>query len=123
MPEQCLHGCRILIVEDEYILADELQTELGDADAIVLGPVGNLEEALDLIRSEIRIDGAILHVNLRGQAAFPAADLLTERGVPFVFTTGYDQSAIPSRFEHICRCEKPVNLERVKNAIGHVVHA
>lgn len=123
MPEQPLRGCRILVVEDEYMLADELSIELSDADAIVLGPAGTLEDALDLIRSEPRIDGAILDLNLRGEAAFPAADLLVERGVPFIFTTGYDQSSIPSRFADIVRCEKPVNIMRIKQAIGHVVHA
>ncbi|MCC2976651.1 response regulator [Sphingomonas sp. PL-96] len=89
MPEATLRGCRVLVVEDEYMLADELQMELSDAEVIVLGPIGTLEDALDLIRSEPHIDGAILDVNLRGEMASPAADLLIERGVPFVFTTGY----------------------------------
>ena len=123
MAEQTLQGCRILIVEDEYMLADELRTELSDAGAIVVGPAGTLEEAIVLIRSEQRIDRTILDVNPRGEMPFPAADLLRERGVPFVFTTGYDDSVIPSRFEDVIRCEKPINIKRITQAIGRVIDA
>lgn len=123
MPDRTLRDCRVLVVEDEYMLADELRTELGDADAIVLGPVGNLDDAVDLIRSEQHIDGGILDVNLSGELVFPAADLLIERGVPFVFTTGYDESIIPSRFANVVRCEKPINIKRVTQAIGRVIHS
>ena len=104
MAERTLQNCRILVVEDEYMLADELRTELADAGAVVLGPVGSLEEAVNLISEEQDVDGAILDVNLRGEKVYPAADQFLERGTSFVFATGYDQSAIPSRFEHVVRC-------------------
>lgn len=123
MSERTLRDCRILVVEDEYMLADELQTELDGADAVVLGPVGSLEDALELIRCEQNIDGAILDVSLRGEMAFPAADLLIERGVPFLFTTGYDRSAIPARFAEVVRCDKPINMRLVTRAIGRLVHS
>ena len=122
MPERTLRHCRILVVEDEYLLANELGTELGDAGAVVLGPVGDVEEALDLVRSEPTIDGGILDVNLGGEMIFPVADLLIERGVPLVFTTGYDESVIPTRFAGIVRCEKPINIKRVTQAIGRSIH-
>jgi DNA-binding NtrC family response regulator len=122
MPDRTISGCRVLVVEDEYMLADELTTELGDAGATVLGPVGTLEDATALLRVEEHVDGAILDVNLRGEMVFPVADVLLERGVSFVFTTGYDASAIPSRFEHIVRCEKPINMKRVTQAIGRLIH-
>ena len=54
---------------------------------------------------------------------FPVADLLMARGVHLVFTTGYDGSVFPARFEHIVRCEKPMNMKRVAQAIGRVIHA
>lgn len=123
MPDYTLRHCRVLIVEDEYLLADELELELADAGAIVLGPVGTIEDALALIGAEPDMDGAILDANLRGEMVFPAADLLLERGTPFVFTTGYDASVFPSRFAHIVRCEKPINMKRVTQAIGRVIHA
>ncbi|EMD83275.1 putative response regulator receiver (CheY-like protein) [Pacificimonas flava] len=105
------------------MLAAELQSELSDAGAVTLGPVGTVEDTLDLIQSEQRIDGAILDVNLRGKSIFPAADLLAERAVPFVFATGYDEGAIPSRFADRPRCEKPIDMAKIKQAIGCVIHA
>ena len=123
MAERSLEDCRILIAEDEYFLADELRTEFSRAGAIVLGPVGTVAAALDLIRSEPRIDAAILDLNLRGEMALPAAELLAERAVPFVFTTGYERSAIPARFAGIVRCEKPLDLRKVTRAIGREIHA
>jgi DNA-binding NtrC family response regulator len=123
MAERTLQDCRVLVVEDEYMLADELRTELRTAGAIVLGPVADVEEALGLIRSGQHIDGGVLDVILSGEMVFPAADLLAERGVPFVFTTGYDDSVIPSRFAGVVRCEKPINMRLVRQAIGRVIHA
>ena len=123
MTDRTLHECRVLVAEDEYMLADELEMQLVDAGAIVLGPIGTIEEAVDLIRSERKIDGAILDVNLAGEMIFPVADLLIERGVPFVFTTGYDASIIPSHLKHVVRCEKPINIVRITQAIGRLIHA
>jgi CheY-like chemotaxis protein len=121
MDKHTLKDCRILVVEDEYMLADELQTELSDAGAVVIGPVPAVDKAVALITAGKEIDGAILDVNLAGELVYPVADLLLERGVPFVFTTGYDPSAIPSRFETIVRCEKPAMIAAVTRAIGRLV--
>ena len=123
MAETTLRNCRVLLVEDEYMLADELSNALFQAGAIVLGPVGTLDEAIALIHSEQAIDGAILDVNLGGAMAFDAADLLIARDVPLVFTAGYDLSALPQRFVDIPRCEKPVNIRAVADAIGREIHA
>ncbi len=67
MAERTLRNCRILVVEDEYYLADELRTELETRGALVLGPVGTLDQALAAIGEARDIDGAILDVNLRGE--------------------------------------------------------
>ena len=121
MAERSLHDRHILIIEDEYMLADELRCAFGEAGGTVLGPVGNVPDALDLIKREGRIEGAVLDVNLHGEMAFPVADLLIERGVPFVFTTGYDESIIPDRFSKILRCEKPIAVDGIIRAIGRMV--
>lgn len=121
MIEQNLRNCRILVVEDEYVVADELATELNEAGAVVLGPVGTLEGAIGMIAAEARIDGAVLDVSVGGNMIFPAADLLLERNVPFVFATGYDASSIPLRFGHVTRCEKPVDMRRVTQTIGQAI--
>lgn len=123
MPELTLRGYRILVVEDDYLLADELQSELEDAAAVVLGPIGRLEDALDLIGSAQHIDAAILDLNLGGETTYSAADRLIERGVPFVFTTGYDGSAIPSRFVGVARCLKPVDMRQLTQTIGRAIRA
>jgi DNA-binding NtrC family response regulator len=122
MPEPTLRDRRILVVEDEYMLADELRRELSDAEVVVLGPVGSVASALDAIRTEEAIDGAIVDINLQGEMAFAVADALIERGVPFAFTTGYDESALPTRFSQIVRCEKPVELAKVVQTVREIVH-
>jgi CheY-like chemotaxis protein len=118
MADRTLKDCRILVVEDEYLLADELSTELGAVDAVVLGPVATLDQALGIIAEERDIDGVVLDLNLDGQMAYCAADMLANRGIPFVFATGYDASLIPPRFGHIVRCEKPVVLATIALALG-----
>lgn len=122
MPERSLRDCRVLVAEDEYMLADDLRLELEEVGAIVLGPVGALAEALAVIAAEPHIDGAILDVNLAGEAVYPAADALIARGVPIVFTTGYDRSILPDRFGGVVRCQKPINIRRVTAAIGRQIH-
>ena len=103
------------------MLADDLRCALESVGAVVIGPVGQLEGALDLIEAEGRIDGAVLDVNLGGQPVFAAADRLIARQVPVVFTTGYDASAIPARYSDIPRCEKPLDIGKLTGAIGRLL--
>ncbi|MFV0623368.1 response regulator [Sphingomonas sp. ac-8] len=117
-----LKSCCILVVEDEYLLADELATELEDEGATVLGPAPTIEQALALLESHAP-DGAVLDLNLGGEPAFPIADALIERGVPLIFTTGYDNGAIPERFAGVPKCEKPISVARVTAALGKAIHA
>ena len=113
MATPTLCDCHILIVEDEYLLADDLARFLEQEGAIVVGPASCIDSALSLIASEQRIDIALLDVNLGGSAAFSVADVLIERGVPFAFTTGYDGRALPSRFGAVPRLEKPFRVALV----------
>jgi CheY-like chemotaxis protein len=113
MVEQTLEGRRVLVVEDEYLLADDLTHALEQAGAAVLGPVPGIEEALALIAAETQIDAAVLDVNLRGEMVFPVADALVARGIPFAFATGYDEWALPDRFAAIPRLEKPFKPEKL----------
>ena len=122
MIDRTLHARRILVVEDEYMLAADLEMELLDAGAIVLGPFGTVETTIEFIGMEQKIDGAILDVNLRGEMIFPAADLLIERGVPFVLTTGYDASVIPLRFKHCAQFEKPFSMAKMVQTIQRLIH-
>lgn len=111
MPQQAdgLIGLRILVVEDNYLLADELCTALGACGCEVVGPTGQLARALALA-AEGGLHGAILDVNLRGEFCFPLAELLIERAIPFFFVTGYQDgsSAIPLALDDVPRLSKPV---------------
>ena len=122
MPEPTLRDLRILVVEDEYMLADEMRTELMDVGAIVIGPAATLAGAFALLKRSPDLDGAVLDLNLGGEMAYPLADVLLERGIPIVFTTGYDAAVVPGRFSSTPRCEKPIDVRRVVQAIGRVIH-
>ena len=121
MPDTALEGRAILIVEDEYMIAADLKKEFVRAGAIVVGPAPSLEKAIDLIEQAPRIDGAILDISLQGENIFPAADLLSARGVPFLFATGYDQSVIPPRFDDVVRCEKPIGPDRLSQSLATII--
>src|SRR3954467_14286390 len=88
---ESLRGRCLLVVEDEYLIAADLTASLESLGVEVIGPAASVEEALALVHnSSDRIDGAVLDINLRNERVYPVADVLIERGVPFVFTTGYD---------------------------------
>ena len=123
MTDRSLHACRILLVEDEYMLAEELALELTDAGAEVLGPAPTIERALAVLDGKSNPDGAILDVNLGGVSVFPLADTLIDRGVPVVFTTGYDPDTLPDRFANVPVCGKPINVMLITAAIGRAIHA
>lgn len=113
---EVLRGRRILIVEDDYIIAADLAGMLEDRGVVVVGPVASVAQAMAEIAGETGIDAAIVDINLGKENAYPVADALLARGVPFAFTTGYHGPAIPPNYAHVPRCEKPVDsrvLERV----------
>jgi len=121
--EPLLEGCKILVVEDEYVLAMELHSSLESAGATVIGPVGSIDDALSVLEHANELDAAVLDVNLRGQKVFAVADALEERGVPFIFTTGYGRSAFPERYANVPRCEKPFEAQALAHALqDHLKH-
>src|SRR3954462_10275467 len=94
-----LRGRCLLVVEDEYLIAADLTASLESIGIEVIGPAASVEEALRLIENAgDRLDGAVLDINLRNERVFPVADALTARGVPFLFTTGYDADSIPKAY-------------------------
>lgn len=109
-------GKTILIVEDEYFLADETRQKLELLGGTVVGPAANVEDALQLIFSS-EIDGAILDVHLGDEFVFPVAEELEAADVPFVFATGYDVSIIPAKFSGFALCEKPTELGKIAFAL------
>jgi CheY-like chemotaxis protein len=104
--EAGLAGKRVVVVEDEALVAILIEELLEDCGCSVLGPCGTLEAALEVARTET-FDMAVLDVNLRGVKVYPVADMLTERHVPFLFLSGYGDGAIPLGRTTWKVCAKP----------------
>ena len=121
MPVRSLRGRRILVVEDEYFLADELNLVLKDAGAVTVGPVASVDGGLNLLAASSVLDAASLDVNLGEESVYRLADVLMARAVPFLFTTGYDHAAIPAPYAHILHQKKPVEPETVLMELGKLV--
>ena len=114
-----LSGARVLIVEDAALLAMELETGLSEAGAMVIGPAYELEEAMALLDQPL--DAAVLDANLNGLSVSPVADILAERGVPFVFATGYgDAGGAPSGFDAPV-IRKPYDVTQVTAAVADLL--
>lgn len=108
---QRLRGRCVLIVEDEYLLANDLERAFIKAGIDTAGPVPSLAQALAL--AERKVDMAVLDINLDGGKVYEVADALIERGVPIVFVTGYDRGDIPGRYASVPLCRKPVGVDEV----------
>ena len=114
---QPLSGKRVLIVEDDTILAMNLADEIAAQGATAIGPAATVADALDVIASS-ELDGAVVDINLGGKAAFPVADALADRRVPFVFATGYlIADYIPARHANVRRFEKPTAPGAIRRAL------
>lgn len=118
-----LSGRTVLLVEDDYLIADQMRRTLSRCGAEILGPVATVEKALALVAASPEIDAAVLDVNLCDQMVFPVADALAERDVPFVFATGYDRTIIPPRFVQVRRCEKPVEMALLARILSAEIEA
>lgn len=105
--QQILVGKRVLVVEDDYLIATGLKTQLYEAGIAVVGPVPNIDQAQQLLNTEPDIAGAILDIRLDKECVFPIADELERRGVPFVFATGFEPDIIPARHADKIVLRKP----------------
>ncbi len=101
---------RILIVEDEAFIALTIEDMLDELGFAVAGTVSHVAEAVEMIGRE-PIDGALLDVNLGTQKIDPVADLLAQRGCPFIFTTGYGRSGIPASHAGRPVLQKPFRMD------------
>ncbi|MFT8245332.1 HWE histidine kinase domain-containing protein [Roseomonas sp. BN140053] len=118
-----LAGLRILVAEDAALVAMELVDALTGREATVEGPAATLAQAVRLAVSK-PLDGALLDVDLNGEQVFSVADVLTERGVPFLFTTGYEANTIlPERFRDAAVLNKPYGGEDAADALAALIGA
>ncbi len=116
MAEGLLSNRRILVVEDDYLIADAMLRGLEREGAIVLGPAPSVKQALELLDTA-PVNGAVLDVNLGDEKAFPIADVLQARGIPFLFATGYNVGDLPQAYRHVPRCEKPLDVTAVARTL------
>lgn len=101
-----LAGRRILVVEDEPLLAMLVEDLLDEVGGVSVGPAGSVGEALRLVAAG-GIDGAILDVNLGAELAYPVADALAANGVPFIFVTGYGRHGLTGTHRECMTIQKP----------------
>jgi DNA-binding response OmpR family regulator len=104
--ESRLDGCRVLIVEDEYFLAGDLEKALKSQGATIIGPFADFDAAYRRAARD-HFDVAIIDVNLRDKEAYPIADELMRQSIPFLFYTGYGDDVIPERFKDVKLWVKP----------------
>jgi CheY-like chemotaxis protein len=112
---------RILLVEDEAIIAIMIEDVLADLGCEVVGPAANVPEAIRLAKSE-QLAGAFLDVNLGGASIYPVADLLSARRIPFVLVSGYGVGGIDPRLVGTPVLSKPIldaDLERALDGMRH----
>ena len=124
MPHPASEGAlahrRVLVVEDEYFIADDMVRVLRKLGAEVAGPVQTAEKAMTLLRDS-PVDVAVLDINLRGRMVFLAADALRNLGVPFVFATGYTGAAVPPDYSDVPLWEKPFQPEELAKALPGIM--
>jgi DNA-binding NtrC family response regulator len=117
--ERSLDGLRVLVIEDEFYIADDLRRVLCAAGAMVVGPVSTVEKAQEAL-SHGGFDCVVLDLNLHGESGVPVADGLLEMGTPFAIVTGYGSASVPDRLKSVPRCEKPVESETLTELVSRL---
>jgi CheY-like chemotaxis protein len=115
-----LEGLRVLVVEDEALLAFEMVEDLQAFGAVPLGPIATVERAMKFVQVTDDIDAALLNVMLHRQVSFPIAEQLSGRGIPFVFVTGNDE-AVRESFPGTPVHPKPADMAKIVLTLVSVV--
>ena len=116
-----LSGRRVLVVEDEYFLADDIARALIALGAEIVGPVGEVNEAAGIVDGKVGIDAAIVDINLHSEMIFPVVRTLRARKVPLVFTTGYDKGSINAEFHDVLLWEKPLDIPAMARDLATLI--
>jgi two-component SAPR family response regulator len=108
---------KVLVVEDESLVALDIETMLEEMGCTVVASVPRLVKALELA-SRLDLDLAVLDINLAGEVVYPLAFRLAERGIPFLFSTGYSTADLPPELRDRPILRKPVMLASLKRAVA-----
>ncbi|WP_125256963.1 response regulator [Brevundimonas fluminis] len=111
-----LTGRRVLIVEDESLVAMLLETMLEDLGCVAVGPASSVDEGLRLAKED-GVDVALLDVNVAGTQVFPVAEALEAKGVPLVFSTGYGEGGLPEHWRGRPTVQKPFTEAVIRDAL------
>ena len=117
-----LKGKRVLVVEDETLISMLFEDILAELDCTIVGPALNLTQAMALAQTAA-IDAAVLDVNLGGDPIFPVAEILADRGVPLVFSSGYGASGLPDRWQSQLTLPKPFTSDQFAAVLQRLVAA
>lgn len=112
-----LSGRRVLLVEDEALVAMLLETILEEMGCVAVGPAATVEDGLAMVADPAPLDAALLDVNVAGQLVFPIAEALKARGVPFVFSTGYSEGGMPEAWRGHATIHKPFTEDAIREAL------
>jgi CheY-like chemotaxis protein len=112
-----LAGRRILVVEDSPVVGPFTADLLGELGCEVVGPAPNMASARECIETE-DFDAALMDIHIRGERVFPLCDLLAERNVPFVLTSGYADWHMPDEWTGRPRLQKPYTIDEVAEVLG-----
>jgi CheY-like chemotaxis protein len=110
------HGGRVLVCDDNLLMADVVAEFLRECGLEPMGPVGRLESAMQMAR-ERALDGAILDINLNGRPCFSVCAILSARRIPFVFLTGYPEAGIPIEYREAPLIAKPFEPNEMKEIL------
>ena len=110
---------RILIVEDEYLVAEEISETLRGIRINVVGPVGMIQEAYQAVQ-DTSLDCAVMDINIGEGASFPLIDVLIQRSVPVLLMTGYDQEELPMKYRSLPLVQKPLLRGELARALGRL---
>jgi CheY-like chemotaxis protein len=113
-------GRRVLLVEDEMMVAWLLEDMLAELGCAVVGPAASVNQALAMIDAEA-IDVAVLDVNLNGQMSYPIADALAARGVPFLFSTGYNKDRLLDGYRNFLVLQKPFHRSELGDTLAKLL--
>jgi two-component SAPR family response regulator len=116
MSDKEIAGRKILVVEDEMLIAMIIEDVLQAVGGEIVGPAATLEKALKLAKEEM-FDAAILDITIRGGKVYPVAELLLDRSIPFVFASGYGDWALPEGLRGKPRLMKPFTAAALEERI------